>query len=491
MRQTHSHQLRFGQTPIEAIQLDIRSRDDMTQILLGLQHLYTQLDIREQVFAYLESLLPEKTDPQNGRPGMYLWNILVLGIVKLGKNIDFDCLTDLANQHHALRQMLGHDGLFDSGDRYALQTVRDNLKWFTPEVLAGINQIIVQAGHRFAKFDHKPLRGKCDSYVVETNIHYPTDINVLWDAVRCLIRLCEQTAQEFDISGWRQATCHHKRIKSLYRAAQNSKRSNAKDPEKVKAKEVKIQNEHQAYLDRCADMLQRSEQLLADLASNALAKNHLKNIKEMQKHLLRQMDHIKRRVIEGEVIPHTEKVFSIFQEHSEWISKGKAGVPVEFGLRVAVMTDQLGFILHHLVMEKQTDDQVAICMVTDTQKQYPRLVQASFDKGFYSVSNLQKLPEYLDLVVMPKKGKLSKADATRESSPEFAVARRKHSAVESSINALEHSGLDICRDHGLEGFKRYVALGIVARNIKILGTLIQRKKKTELRQQESISRLAA
>ena len=71
-------------------------------------------------------------------------------------------------------------------------------------------------------------------------------------------------------------------------------------------------------------------------------------------HGWRQIDQIRRRVIEDERIPHEEKVFSVFEEHTEWVSKGKAGVPVELGLRVCVLEDQFGFILHHRVMEQQT-----------------------------------------------------------------------------------------------------------------------------------------
>ena len=82
----------------------------------------------------------------------------------------------------------------------------------------------------------------------------------------------------------------------------------------------------------------------------------------------------------------------------------------------------------------------------------------------------------MDYVVLPKKGRLSAKDKQIELSEEFVESRRKHSAVESSINALENHGLDRCLDHGLDGFKRYVALAVLARNIQILGQLIQQKE---------------
>jgi len=86
--------------------------------------------------------------------------------------------------------------------------------------------------------------------------------------------------------------------------------------------------------------------------------------------------------------------------------------------------------------------------------------------------------------VLPRKGKLSKAASEIENSSEFRQAGRKHSAVESSINALENHGLDRCRDHGLDGFKRYVGLAVVARNIQITGHIVQQKQLARDRRQK-------
>ena len=141
-----------------------------------------------------------------------------------------------------------------------------------------------------------------------------------------------------------------------------------------------------------------------------------------------------------------------------------------------MLKDQYGFILHHHVLEQQTDDQLAVVMVQETKDRFENLVGCSFDKGFYSPENRKQLAEILDYVVLPKKGRLSAKDKEIEQSEEFVESRRKHSAVESCINALENHGLDRCLDHGLHGFKRYVALSVLARNIQILGHLIQQKE---------------
>jgi len=88
-----------------------------------------------------------------------------------------------------------------------------------------------------------------------------------------------------------------------------------------------------------------------------------------------------------------------------------------------------------------------------------------------SPANQTDLKTLIEQVVLPKKGKLSKADQEREYAPEFKPAKKQHSAVESAINALEVHGLDKCLDHGIDAFERYVGLAVLSRNIQKLGTI--------------------
>ncbi len=197
-------------------------------------------------------------------------------------------------------------------------------------------------------------------------------------------------------------------------------------------------------------------------------------------------------MISRETIPHEEKVFSIFEEHTEWIRKGKAGVPQELGLQVCVMEDQYGFILHHMVMPKTKDERVAVPFVEQTKSSNPDLGSCRFDRGFYTPDNLGRLKEILDLVVLPKKGKLSQQEQLEASSEDYVGQRRQHSAIESAINALEKHGLDRCPDHGIRGFERYVALAVPARNIQNLGnTIFQIKKSKRTKQQKKQHRKAS
>lgn len=163
MRSVIRSQLTLGELNIADIKLDPKSRDDIPQILLGLQYIYTTAEVRDKVFAILEEEvlstndkdgMTTKADPNNGRPGMSQWEILVLGVVRLGLNADYDRVHELANQHRTLRQMLGHSDWLDDVN-YQLQTIKDNLRLFTPETLDKINQVVVQAGHQLVKKKRK------------------------------------------------------------------------------------------------------------------------------------------------------------------------------------------------------------------------------------------------------------------------------------------------------------------------------------------------
>jgi hypothetical protein len=315
--------------------------------------------------------------------------------------------------------------------------------------------------------------------VVETNVHYPTDINLLFDAMRKVIELTARLCESHGLSDWRQHLYNVRHLKRLMRAAQNKKRSKAQSDEQQKKNEAAIIQAHQEYLDIAQGYLSKAQDTLALLEQRGFAGEldvvSKLDIEGFMRHAERQIDQTKRRVILGEVIPHAEKVFSIFEPHTEWICKGKAGVPVELGVKVCILEDQHQFILHHQVMEKQTDEQVTVSMVEEAQKRFPDLRACSFDKGFHSKQNQEALKEHLDLVALPRKGKLSQQAQEEEHAEAFIKARRKHSAVESAINALEVHGLDKCPDHGTAGFKRYVALAVVARNIHRIGAILWQK----------------
>jgi hypothetical protein len=483
MRLVKKTQLHFGEVNIADIDLSARSRDDIPAILKGLQYIYTTEKPREHIFSALEKTLDPSVNSKTGRPGMELWTIFVLATLKLGLNCDFDRLQELANQHNTVRQMLGHSGWEDT-TIYKLQTIIDNVSKLTPAMLADLNQVIVESGHEMIK--KKPgdaLQTRCDSFVVETDVHYPTDINLLWDAMRKVIELTGRICEQEGISDWRQYRFNLKQLKKSYRSAQKIKHSSSKDNDKKAARSEEVYQAYRDYLLQAEQLIEKSQQTLKDVVNL----NNVPAIEQIHRyiqHAERQITQIDRRVLKNEVIPHEEKVFSIFEEHTEWVSKGKAGVPVELGVRVCVLEDQHQFILHHRVMWQETDDKIAVAMMDDAQKRFPEINQCSFDKGFHSKGNVRELNERLDNVILPKKGRRNQVEKAWEETDLFGQARRQHSAVEACINNLEIRGLDRCLSHGRAGFERHVALSIVATNVHRIGLLLQRKALARLKRAE-------
>jgi transposase, IS5 family len=492
MRKTIEPQMKIGEIDIPSIQFDLRSRDEIPKILRGLQSIYKDVETRKRLFEELERIVPPGVDKGKGRRGMDLWKIFVLATLRLECGWDMDKLLEMANEHNSIRLMLLHAK--EDEYKYSLQTLKDNISLFTKDVLDAINTIVVKHGHEvIGKKPDEELFGSCDSFPVLTDAHFPTDINLLWDAMRKVVTIVLSLCGVLGISGWRKGMCNLRKVKRLFRKAQNLKRSASKNPEKQAERDRLVVAAHTAYLEFARSLLDRAMETIAEMpVEDARTLARILEIRAFVDHGERQIDQIRRRVVEGESIPHKEKVFSLFEEHTEWIVKGKAGVPVELGLNVCVVKDQFGFVLHSRVMRGETDDKIAVPMVVEVQKRFDNFTGCSFDKGFHSAGNQEKLKEILKKVVLPRKGRLSIASREIESSDEFVRARRKHSAVESSINALEHGGLDRCPDRGVRGFERYVGLAVVARNLHTIGNILQKKEaEREKRRTAQKPRMAA
>lgn len=145
MRRDITEQLKIGEIDPALVKINLRSRDEIPKTLLGLQKIYKSPELIKEILSIMKEVIDPKIDQNNGRPGMTFWKILVLGVIRLICNIDYDKLLELANEHMTLREMLGHS--IYNRDHYSLQTLKDNLMLFTPDVLDKINQAVVNFGH--------------------------------------------------------------------------------------------------------------------------------------------------------------------------------------------------------------------------------------------------------------------------------------------------------------------------------------------------------
>jgi IS5 family transposase len=183
----------------------------------------------------------------------------------------------------------------------------------------------------------------------------------------------------------------------------------------------------------------------------------------------------RRRVLKGETIPNHEKLFSIFETHTQLYQRGKAGEPMQFGRLVLVFEDGAGFITHYHLLPRDKGDRDVVVEQTRTVQQHHRgkIRRGSFDRGFHSPQIQEELAEILEHPCVPMPGSKQAAEQEKTASVEFRNARQSHPGIESAIGALQAgNGLKRCRDRSEKGFERYIGLGVLGRNLHVLGKML-------------------
>lgn len=472
MRQRYSPQTAFDLIPIEKIVLPLRSRDELPPILAGLQWIWTHPTLKAEIFALLEAkILAGKK--ATGRTGMELWQILVLGVVRLGLDADWDRLEHIANYDTLVRQMLGVSITPWGADPrvFAHQTLRDNVALLDDELLQQINARVAAAGREvFAKkagASAAALEIKADTYVLESDVHFPTDLNLLWDAGRKCVDLIKKYRDQFGyaLPGWRKAKDWRRRFKALERLTSKAVFGGGANKDK------RVQTAVREYLRVGRDLAAKVEASLLELCVQPVDFVHWEALEYFHRMLEKHLDLVERRLLQGETIPAAEKVFSLFEPHTEWIQKGKRRPNVELGHRLLLATDQHELIQDYAVPVGGADVDQSVPMADRLLHRYGvgAIASLSFDKGFTRAEDRDLLNLYVPTVVMPKRGKKNTAESARENEKTFVALRKRHSAVESDINSLEHHGLNRCLDVGLAGYLRYVGYGVLSYNLHVIG----------------------
>jgi transposase, IS5 family len=437
-----------------------------------LKELFVNAEYNSRLFSILEDKILINIK-ETGRKGMDLWMIFVLAQTRLALNISYDTLHDLANNHTTFRQILGIEtDFYFEKTKLKYQNIIDNISLLDEATLIKINDLIVLMGHDvFKKKKTEALHLKTDSFVLEGNIHFPTDYNLLWDSARkCISVVCKLISTYPETEGWRNIKYWFKTLKNQCREISQSVRKN----ENVRRELV------EEYLEKAKLFLQKlkNEQSNLPLLIEKDLKKHLE-LDYYKQMLEKHINLLERRVIKGETIPQEEKIFSIFEPYTEWISKGKQHKKVELGKNIQITSDQFHLIVDFHIMEKESDSQTVIALADRVLPKY-KVSSWSYDKGFYKRENKELLSLFINDLIMPKKGKLNKLEKEEEQKSLFKKLRNKHSAVESNINELENRGLDRCPDRGIKNFKRYVALGICAYNLHRIGAELRKQELNKL-----------
>lgn len=469
MRKSFSRQGRFDGGSVLEVVLNFENRDEIVPVLAALQYVFTDADLRSSITRLVAADINRDSRRDIGREGFNDWQVVVLSAVRLGCNLDYDKLHDLCENHRALRGILGV-GDWDDATSFGWRRIRDTLCRLKPSTIQDINHLIVKRGQDLDGSARERVRA--DSFVIETNIHYPTESSLIMDGVRKIIPLCVELAEELGESGWRQSKHQLKQIKK--RARVISQISSSKSP---KVKDA-LRGCYEKLLTRVNHLLERAKALQILAAKKERSPQSLSQAKELQGwiELTEQVcDTANRRVLLGETVPNTEKLFSLFETHTQLYKRGKAGRPNQFGRLVLVFEDSAGFISHYHLMDRNAlDKEVAVEQTREVQKLHQgEIANVSFDRGFYSPENVEELSKIVEHPCLPPKPPKDYAEQLKNGSVEFHRSRRHHAGIESAIGALQSgNGLERCRDRGEIGFERYLGLAVLGRNLHVLGKLV-------------------
>jgi hypothetical protein len=484
---------RLDRLPITAVPLNLHCRDEIIPILRALQHIYGDAQARRELLTLVGKDINAKTSRKRGRRGLNYWEIAVVAGVRLGCNLDYDKLQDLAENHRRLQQIMGiGDWEVDDVD-FDAQRLEDNVIKLRPETLKKLNDLIVRVGHQLEPKAIEAVRG--DTFVVETNIHYPTESSVIGDGLRLILRLGARLAAQHGLDEWRQHKHLAKNVRRLVQQIGRAARAKGQTT-------ARLQAGYRELLVLAADLLGRARRLLAalgvavDHAGQTLAE--LRNTTAPAQAGPRLAHYVvltevvcataRRRVLDGETVTNPEKVFSVFEPHTELLIRGKQPQDIQFGHSTLVIEDAVGFVVDYQVVEDGVLDQDLVVPVMKRLQQRfgGKIKSASFDRGFHTPENQRDLAAIVRTPCIVAKGAEQGREQQEQGSVAFRQARQRHPGVESAIGALQAgNGLKRCRDRSKRGYARYVGLGILGRNLHTLGKLLLARAEADCRAAQS------
>jgi transposase, IS5 family len=353
----------------------------------------------------------------------------------------------------------------------------------TPAVLQFINELVVQAAVELGLEDGKQLR--VDTTVVQTDIHHPTDSALLWDAVRVITRLVQRLGEiiPHGVSTFhnrtRAAKRRHQQIQRMT-SSQRQTRLTGKYRELIVITEEVVQSAR-AVLEKTKDARLRG------VLDEALLRKLCQEIAHYCQLGERVLDQTRRRVLQGEQVPNSEKLFSLFEPHTDLIKRGKPRTPEEFGHKVFLAESAQGLITQYEVLEGNPADQDQVeASLLHHRAAFDRPPDSyAADRGFQSMDNERACKkEGVKQVSIPQRGgqKTPRRQAY-EKTPAFQQGQRFRSGIEGRISVLFRGrGMKRCRAKGRERFELFVGAAVLANNLlRIAALLLEKKKKNSRR----------
>jgi IS5 family transposase len=333
----------------------------------------------------------------------------------------------------------------------------------TESTVEALNEGFARYAVRTEKISGEKQR--MDTTVYETNIHYPTDSSLLWDSFRTLARLVGRIQKELPQLNLRHRF-HDRRVKKLTTfIARNASG-------KSKSVRQEIKNNYRQLIKSVRWIHGVGREVLQKAFSAGYDVPELTHYLPLVARIVEQAD---KRVIKGEKVPPDEKLYSLFEEHTELIIRGKAGKPIEFGHKILISQTGEKFIHHYKVMEKRIEDKELLIPAVQAHRKlfdrYPDVL--STDKGFYeSMKQIAALEKKIATVSIAKKGRRNQQEYQRETTEEFIAGQRFRAGAEGSISVLKRAfKLGKCYFKGFKNYAASVGLAVLCHNLVLLTRL--------------------
>ena len=435
-------------------------------------------DHKEMIEAVRRDLQRGLKNPGTGRNGLAPQQVLRSLILMRIKNWNYRELRERIADGYTLRQFT---------DFYCQPVPKHGafnraFNRLTPQTLQAVNELVVQAAVDVGLEDGQKLR--VDSTVVQTDVHHPTDNTLLWDVVRVVTRLIGRLAEAVQqrIRGFRKRTrAARRRMQEIQRLTpkQRYERQTEKYRELIGVTEEVVDSAQRVVAQT---RKARGKNLVADLAIGELRKeiDHYCELGE------RVIDQARRRVLQGEQVPNTEKIYSIFESHTDLIKRGKVQTPLEFGHKVFLAESAQGLITQYQVLEGNPCDEQQVEPSLEHHKETfghaPELYGS--DRGFFSEKNVNSCKRNgVKVVCIPQRGgKKTRVREAYEKSLAFKKGQRFRAGIEGRISVLFRGrGMKRCPAEGRQRFELGVGAAVLANNLMRIAALLTKRSSRKRR----------
>lgn len=326
-----------------------------------------------------------------------------------------------------------------------------------------LNSILAQHAQQQQKIS--PEKVRLDSTVYETNIHYPTDSSLLWDSFRKMADILRKIQQQLPHLPLKHRF-HVKKVKKLHLFITRNGSSNKNSTKR------RVKSTYRTLIARVNWIAGVARDALRALEAAGYEAEILAHYIPIVERILNQAD---QRVLKGAKVSADEKVYSLFEEHTELIKRGKAGKPIEFGHKVLIAQTGEKFIHHYDVFAKRREDKE---LIEPTLAAHKRLFGTgpgtlAADKGFYeNMEQILELEENIKTVSICKKGRRNQDEYQRESTEDFKDGQRFRAGCEGSISVLKRVfKLDRCLFKGFKNYAASVGCAVFCHNLVLLTRL--------------------